>query len=177
MSKPKKQISVPQIISNPAQILLDETFLMCASGQGCDPKEDTCKDEPARRKQRALAAMLIAQEAEVSLVLDTGEPSQVAAFYRKKEAQLSRDVAEILSEWLNKRTIRHRPARVNKINPKALKECTLRDGELDRLLCQLAIACRGDAPTWTLDSDFWCVAQFHLEIKPTCPKDALDSVR
>jgi hypothetical protein len=32
-------------------------------------------------------------------------------------------------------------------------------GTLDPLLCRLAIACRGQAPLWTLDSDFWCASE------------------
>lgn len=111
-------------------------------------------------------------------ILDDAEPSQVATFYRKKYSLMSFEVRKVLNNWLNGRggrIVKYKPA---KIKSKAVKECNLTEGTLDPLLCQLAIASRGDAPVWTLDSDFWCASQekYHPEIKPTCPKEAFDSV-
>jgi hypothetical protein len=170
MSKRKKRSSVSDPLQKPKQILLDESFLLCASGKGCDSTK--CQDEADRRKYRALAALLMAQESEVLLVIDDQLPSQVVSFYQRKYQYLSVEVREILLEWLNKRTLKRKHA---KINSKAIKDCNLKIGTLDPLLCQLAIACRG-TPIWTLDSDFWCAIQFYPDIKPTCPKEALDSV-
>jgi hypothetical protein len=124
-----------------------------------------------------LIALLLAYEAKIPLILDDGEPSQVALFYHKKHNLLSRSVRDTLNRWLSgrgKRVVLYKPA---KIKSKAIRDCNLKSGTLDPLLCQLAIACHGDVPIWTLDSDFWCASQFHSEIKPTCPAAALTSVR
>jgi hypothetical protein len=170
--KRKKLAGLPRPSVRPRQILLDESFLLCASGQGCD--STTCEDEPKDRKRLALTALLMAYEEKVLMVLDDAEPSRVALFYRQKYNLMSRDLREILIEWLNKRTIRRKPA---KIKPKVIEDCNLKRGTLDPILCQLAIACHGDAPIWTLDSDFWCASKFYAEIKPICPATALASVR
>ncbi len=54
---------------------------------------------------------------------------------------MSRDVHDALKRWLDgrggARLSRYKPA---KINPKAVKECNLKEATLDPLLCQLAIA-------------------------------------
>lgn len=162
-------------VKKPTQILLDENFLLCASGQSCDSTQ--CGDEDDERERRALLALLLAYEANTSLVLDDGDANQVITFYYKKYNLLSRPVKNTLSKWLNGRGGRITRMTPAKINPKAIKECNLKPNTLDPLLCQLAIACRGTAPVWTLDSDFWCAGRFHPEIRPTCPKDALDSLK
>ena len=175
MPKRKKQSNVPQTTSKPTQILLDESFLLCASGLECDSTE--CEDEADERNIRALTALLTAYLTKIPLVLDDREPSQVITFYRGKYNLLSHPVRDTLNRWLSgrgRRVTRHRPA---KLKQNVIDECNLKLGTLDPLLCQLAIACHGDAPIWTLDSDFWCATQFHSEIKPTCPRDALASVR
>lgn len=90
---------------------------------------------------------------------------------------MSLDVKKILKRWLDGRggyISRYKPA---KINIEVVKVCHLKMGTLDPLLCQLAIAARGSPPLWTLDSDFWCASQFLSEIKPTCPQEALDSMK
>jgi hypothetical protein len=156
--------------SPPKEILLDECFLLCASWVGCDSTE--CQDDADRRRRRALMALAMALESAIYLVLD--DKGEIASFYRQKYEFLSRDVREILVDWLNKHSINRKPA---KINPKATTTCNLKPGKLDPLLCQLAVACRGQAPIWTLDSDFWCAMQFHREIKPTCPEEAMLSVK
>lgn len=175
MSKRKKQTVVTPLIPRPNQILLDQSFLLCASGQGCDSRE--CGDETEERDVLALTALLEAYLAKIPLVLDDGEPSKVVAYYRRHNRLMSRPVSDILNRWLSgrgQRVTRHRPA---KIKPKAISDCNLTPGTLDPLLCRLAIACHGTAPIWTLDSDFWCATQFHPEINPTCPQEALASVR
>lgn len=163
--QPKQSLS----IAKPKEILLDECFLLCASGVGCD--SISCHDEADLRKRRALLALLMAQEKAILLVLD--EDNQVAGFYRDKSKYLSREVRETLAEWLDKRTTKRKPATINQ---KAVKDCNLKADKLDPILCQLAVACRGQAPIWTLDSDFWCATKFYPEIKPTCPKQAMESV-
>jgi len=112
----------------------------------------------------------------ILLVLDDNEPSQVAKFYYGKSNQMSAEVRDIVVDWLRGqgRTVKRKPATVSE---KAIKDCNLKENTLDPLLCQLAIANRGGAPIWTLDSDFWCANPFYPEIKPTCPQDALASVR
>jgi hypothetical protein len=175
MAKRVRQTIPPSPIIKPTQILLDESFLLCASGLGCDSVE--CKDEVDERNIQALTALLTAYLAKIPLVLDDREPSQVIAFYSRQYNLLSRPVRDTLNRWLSgrgRRVTRHRPA---KLKQNAIDECNLKLGTLDPLLCQLAIACHGDAPLWTLDSDFWCANQFHPEIKPTCPASALASVR
>jgi hypothetical protein len=175
MSKKRKRDRVIPITIKPKQILLDESFLMCASGYGCDSTK--CEGDIKNRKRHALTALLIAYEEKILLVLDDEEPNQVAIIYRNKYKSMSRTVMEILTDWLSGqggRIIRRKPA---KIKPNAVKKCNLKTDTLDPLLCRLAIACHGDAPIWTLDSDFWCASQYHLEIRPTCPTEALTSVR
>lgn len=175
MAKKRKRDRVIPVTIKPKQILLDESFLMCASGHGCDSTR--CEDDIKNRKRHALTALLIAYEEKILLVLDDEEPSQVAAIYRKKYGKMSRDVSEILTDWLSGqggRITRRKPAN---IKPKAVKECNLKTDTLDPLLCGLAIACYGEAPIWTLDSDFWCASKYHSEIRPTCPAEALTSVR
>jgi len=164
--QPKPSLST----AKPKEILLDECFLLCASGKDCDSTQ--CQDEADLRKQHALVALLTAKLKAIWLVLDEG--NQVAEFYRDNYEYLSRDVREILIEWLDKRTTKRKPA---KINEKAIKQCNLKEGKLDPILCQLAVACRGQAPIWTLDWDFWCATEFHPEIRPICPKEAWESVR
>ncbi len=177
MTKHKKQpkISPPVTVPKPTKILLDECFLQCASGGGCDAKY--CQDEPDQRQRRALMALLLAYESKIALVLDDQIPSQVAGFYQKKYKFMNDPVRELIVDWLSGRgqTIQQKPS--TKLNPKAIKECNLKPNTLDPLLCQLAIACGGDAPIWTLDSDIWDAIPFHAEIKPVCPKEALNSVR
>ncbi|OAD19676.1 hypothetical protein THIOM_004677 [Candidatus Thiomargarita nelsonii] len=168
-----KRLTLP--IEKPREILLDESFILCASHQGCDSKDEYCQEELEERQLRALTAILSAYLAGVSLVLDETEPSQVATIYREKYRLMSLDVKKILKRWLDGRGGRLRRCKLAKINPKAVKACKM--GTLDPLLCRLAIACRGQAPLWTLDSDFWCASEFHPEIKPTCPQAALDSVK
>ena len=173
MPKPKKQSNITQTVSKPTQILLDESFLLCASGFGCDSTE--CEDEAEERDSRALAALILAYDAKVLLVMDDSE--RVITFYHNKYDLMSREVKRVLNRWLSgrdRRIIQRKPA---KIAPKVVKECNLKVNTLDPLLCQLAITSGGNAPIWTLDSDFWCAAQFQPEIKPTCPKEALASVR
>lgn len=177
MPKPKKRLNISQTVSKSTRILLDENFLLCASGQGCDSKENSCSDEPAERKRRALIALLMAYEGRVLLVLDDEQPSQVARIYRSKYEQMTSEVRDLVVDWLRGQGRTITVHKSSAIKPKIIADCNLNHGKLDLLLCQLAIACRGDAPIWTLDSDFWCAAQFHPEIHPTCPKDALDSVR
>jgi len=177
MSKSKKQSSPISSTSFPREILLDESFILCASHQGCDSKEECCQEEQIERQLRALTAILSAYLAGVSLVLDDAEPSQVATFYREKYRLMSLDVKKILKRWLDGRGGRLGRYKLAKINPKAVKACNLKMDTLDPLLCRLAIASRGQAPLWTLDSDFWCASQFHPEVKPTCPQAALDSVK
>ncbi len=176
--KPKKPISSTPSLQKPTQILLDESFILCASHKGCDSKIESCQEESEEKQMLALTAILLASmDDKIALVLDNAEPSQVASFYREKYHLMSLDVRKILKRWLDghrPRLIRYKPA---KINPKAVKECNLKEGTLDPLLCQLAIASHFEAPVWTLDSDFWCANQFYPEIKPTCPKEALDSVK
>ncbi len=172
----KSKIS-PKIVKEspkkPTQILLDECFILCASGKGCDSTQ--CTDQLENREENALFAIVMARQSQVSLVLDEAE--QVVVFYRKKYNLMSHTVMKILKRWLeghNRQVVYYKPA---KLNPKAIKECNLKSDKLDPLLCQLAIACGGDAPIWTLDSDFWCAQKFHAEIKPVCPQAALASVR
>ncbi|MEN8220598.1 MAG: hypothetical protein ABFS56_30455 [Pseudomonadota bacterium] len=171
-AKRKKQSPVvPERIT---QFLLDESFLLCASGKGCDSSE--CPDDIQQRKRLALIALLIAYQEKISLVLDDNEPCQVAKFYYGKTHLMSAEVRDVVVDWLRGlgRTVKRKPATMNE---KTLKDCNLKENTLDPLLCQLAIASRGNAPCWTLDSDFWCASQFYPEIKPTCPPDALTSVR
>jgi|GEM_PF-1517048 len=167
----QRQPKQPLSVARPKEILLDECFLLCASGVGCDSTQCHDEAEADERKFSALLALLMARKKAILLVLD--EDNQVAGFYRDKYKYLSRDVPEILMEWLNKRTTKRKPA---KINQKAIKDCNLKTDKLDPILCQLAVACRGQAPIWTLDSDFWCATEFHPEIRPTCPKEAMESV-
>jgi hypothetical protein len=181
MSKPKKRkrpIESTPSPKKPTQILLDESFILCASHQGCDSKAEYCQEESEEKQSSAVLAILSAYKAKTALVLDNAEPSQVASFYREKYDLMSIDVQKTLKQWLNgrgkARLNRYKPA---KINSKAVKECNLKEDTLDPLLCQLAIASHGEAPVWTLDSDFWCANKFYTEIKPTCPKEAYDSVR
>ena len=170
------------------QILLDEQFLMCASGQGCDSKPHICQHEAVDdRELYAIEALLAAYRAKIALIIDqpeVGQYSRVRNFYnnylencRKKGRGQLPVAAKVLANWLNGRGGRITRMKPASIDSKALKECNLKPNTLDPLICQLAIACRGAAPIWTLDSDFWCASQFHPEIKPTCPKDALDSLK
>ncbi len=185
MPKTKKQpLSEP--MGKPQQILLDESFLLCASGFDCDSKGNICQDDLAEdREFNALEALLAAYHAKISLVIDDGQPSQVREFYHRylemsyKHGRGRSQIftaAKILAKWLGGRggITKRKPA---KLNHKAIEKCNLKPDTLDPLLCQLAIACHGDAPIWTLDSDFWCAREFHEEIKPVCPQKALDSVR
>jgi hypothetical protein len=164
----------PEIAVDIKHILLDESFLLCASGKGCEASE--CVDESQQRKRLALMALLIAYHEDISLVLDDNEPSQVAKFYYSKTQSMSADVKDIVVDWLRGlgRTIKIKPARLNE---KTLKRCNLKENTLDPLLCGLAKACRGSVPCWTLDSDFWCANEFYPEIKPTCPQEAYKSVK
>ncbi|MDM8561176.1 hypothetical protein [Candidatus Parabeggiatoa sp. HSG14] len=173
-SKHKKQFPETVVPDKITQILLDESFLLCASGKGCDSSE--CQDDVQQRKRLALIALLIAYQENISLVLDNNEPSQVAKFYYGKMNLMSAEVKDVIVDWLRGlgRTVKIKPATMNE---KILKDCNLKENTLDPLLCQLAVACRGSAPCWTLDSDFWCASQFYSEIKPTCPQEALISVR
>jgi len=178
-------------IFKPTQILLDEQFLLCASGQGCDSKSNICEDEKIEdRELNAIEALLAAYRTKVALVIDEpqfGQPSRVRQFYNNylKRFQERRSgqtpiAAKVLGRWLsgrNGRLVQYKLPRTSKVNPQALEACNLKAGTLDPLLCELAIMCRGDAPVWTLDSDLWCASQFYSEIKPTCPAAALASVR
>jgi hypothetical protein len=177
MPKRKKRVSTtPSPIVRPKQFLLDESFLLCASGKDCDSIE--CEDDLEDRERRALIALLLAYEAKVLLVLDDRKPSQVEKFYCGKYNLMSQPVRNILKRWLSGRgkqpIIRYSPA---KIKPEVIEDCNLKPNTLDPILCQLAIACRGQAPIWTLASDFWCARTFHPEIKPVCPAEAFVSVR
>ncbi|RKZ49440.1 MAG: hypothetical protein DRR16_05945 [Candidatus Parabeggiatoa sp. nov. 3] len=171
MSKKREKGQRPEKIT---QFLLDESFLLCASGKGCDATE--CHEEIQERKRIALIALLIAYQEKIRLVLDDKEPSQVAKFYYGKNNLMSAEVRSIIVDWLRGlgHTVKSKPATMSE---KTLKECNLKENTLDPLLCQLALASRGNAPVWTLDSDFWCANQFYPEIKPTCPQEALNSVR
>jgi len=175
MSKKRAKLQPPEIPKKITQFLLDESFLLCASGKGCDSTE--CHDEEIQdRKRTALIALLIAYQEKIRLVLDDKEPSQVAKFYYGKKNIMSAEVRSIIVDWLRGlgHTVKYKPATMSK---KTLKDCNLKEKTLDPLLCQLALASRGNAPVWTLDSDFWCASQFYTEIKPTCPQEALNSVR
>jgi hypothetical protein len=173
-TKRKKQSPETAVPNRITEILLDESFLLCASGKGCDSSE--CEDEIQQRKRLALIALLMAYQEKISLVLDDNEPSQVAKFYYGKTNLMSAEVKDVVVDWLRGlgRTVKRKPAIIKE---KTLKDCNLKENTLDPLLCQLAVASRGSAPCWTLDSDFWCASQFYPEIKPTCPQDALTSVR
>jgi hypothetical protein len=118
----------------------------------------------------------MAYQEKISLVIDDNEPSQVAKFYYGKTNQMSAEVRDVVVDWLRGlgRTVKYKPAVIKK---KTLKDCNLKENTLDPLLCRLAVASRGGAPCWTLDSDFWCASQFYPEIKPTCPLEALTLVR
>ncbi len=89
---------------------------------------------------------------------------------------MSAEVRSIVVDWLRGlgHTVKCKPTTMSE---KTLKDCNLKENTLDPLLCQLALASRGNAPIWTLDSDFWCASQFYPEIKPTCPQEALNLVR
>jgi hypothetical protein len=141
------------------------------------PRKRVVRKKWNDRQLLALTAMSSACLANISLVLDDAEPSQVATFYREKYHLMSRDVIKILKRWLDGRGGRLNKYKPAKINAKAVEKCNLKKGTLDPLLCRLAIASRGEAPLWTLDSDFWCANQFHHEIKPTCPQNAWESVK
>jgi hypothetical protein len=80
------------------QFLLDESFLLCASGKGCDATE--CHEEIQERKRIALIALLIAYQEKIRLVLDDKEPSQVAKFYYGKKNLMSAEVRSIIVDWL-----------------------------------------------------------------------------
>lgn len=175
MSKRKRRARKFPPLKKTNQILLDENFLLCASGQDCDSTQ--CEDKVEERERLALTALLLAYEAKISLVLDNVETNQVIIFYYRKYNSMSRSVKNTLNRWLSGRGGRITRMTPAKLNPKAIKECNLKPNTLDPLLCRLAIACRGTAPIWTLDSDFWCASQFYPEIRPTCPKDALDSLK
>jgi len=165
------ETSIPQTIT---ELLLDESFLLCASGTGCDSKE--CHDEIQDRKRLALIALLLAYQEKILLVIDDNEPSQVAKFYYGKSHLMSAEVKDIVIDWLRGfgHTIKRKPAFIHE---QTLKTCNLKENTLDPLLCQLAVASHGNAPLWTLDSDFWCASQIYPEIKPTCPQEAFTSVR
>jgi hypothetical protein len=190
--KQRKQTSTSILAVRPVEILLDEQFLLCASGNGCDSKPDVCPDEEVvDREFNAVEALLAAYRAKVALVIDEpelGRPSQVREFYNNYLKHMHRDrkpgqipiVAKVLGRWLsgrNGRLIQLKLPKNSRISPEAIKGCNLKADTLDPLLCELAIICRGQAPIWSLDSDFWCASQFHPEIKPTCPTAALASVK
>jgi hypothetical protein len=169
--KKQKRTSTP--IARSEQVLLDESFLLCASGRNCDSIK--CEDQIEDRAERALEALLAAYKKRVFLILDDQE--KVTIFYLRKYDLMSREVKGVLNRWLNgrgKRIIRFKPA---KIKTKVIEDCNLKYGTLDPILCQLAIACHGEAPIWTLDSDFWCAGEFYREIRPVCPAEALASVK
>jgi hypothetical protein len=84
MSKRKKPISSTPSAQKSTQILLDESFILCASHQGCDSKAEYCQEESEEKQSSALLAILLAHRAKIALVLDNTEPSQVASFYREK---------------------------------------------------------------------------------------------
>lgn len=176
--KSKKPISSTPSANKPTQILLDESFILCASRQGCESKEEYCQEESENTQISALIAILLASvDDKIALVLDDAEPSQVARFYRDKYESMSDDVKNALKRWLDGRRDRLSQYKPAKMKPSVVKQCNLKEGTLDPLLCRLAIASRGEAPIWTLDSDFFCASQFYQEIKPTCPKNASDSMR
>jgi len=129
-SKHKKQPTLlPQKIT---QLLLDESFLLCASGKGCDSSE--CPEDIQDRKRLALIALLTAYMDKILLVLDDNEPSQVAKFYYGKSNQMSAEVRDIVVDWLRGqgRTVKRKPATVSE---KAIKDCNLKENTLDPLLC------------------------------------------
>ncbi len=78
MSKKRTKLQLSEIPEKITQFLLDESFLLCASGKGCNSTE--CHEEIQDRKRIALIALLIAEQEKIRLVLDDKEASQVAKF-------------------------------------------------------------------------------------------------